>query len=127
MATNSPESETPQSDLVHPGKINPARCVPAKPGMRLHWTGLQGSADLLAAVELAKQLDELCVIVTTQPAHSDRWRDGIGFFSTAEELENLPPFPTGKPYPMTRFRLIRTLRLNGWLPYRRCAVQRMAC
>ena len=102
MATISPESETQQSDLVHPGKINPARCVPAKPGMRLHWTGLQGSADLLAAVELAKQVDELCVIVTTQPAHSDRWRDGIGFFSTAEELENLR-FPDWETLPYDTF------------------------
>ena len=102
MATISPESETQQSDLVHPGKISPARCVPAKPGMRLHWTGLQGSSDLLAAVELAKQVDELCVIVTNQPAHSDRWRDGIGFFSTSEELENLR-FPDWETLPYDTF------------------------
>jgi transcription-repair coupling factor (superfamily II helicase) len=70
--------------------------------MRLHWTGLKGSADLFAAVELAKQVNELCVIVTNQPAHSDRWRDGIGFFSSTEELENLR-FPDWETLPYDAF------------------------
>ena len=68
------------------------------------------------AVELAKQVDELCVIsVTNQPAHSDRWRDGIGFFSTSEELET-SAFPIGKPCPTTRSRLIRTLLRTAGYP-----------
>ena len=102
LATNAPGSETQQSDLIHPGNITPAHCLPPQPGMRLHWTGLQGSADLFAAVELAKQVDELCVIVTNQPAHSDRWRDGIGFFSSTEELENLR-FPDWETLPYDAF------------------------
>ena len=76
----------------------------ASPSRGCVCTGLvcKADSDLLAAVELAKQVDELCVIVTNQPAHSDRWRDGIGFFSTSEELENLR-FPDWETLPYDTF------------------------
>ncbi len=70
--------------------------------MRLHWTGLHGSADLLALTSLAKQVDELCVVITNQPARSDRWRNGIRFFSEDNELANLR-FPDWETLPYDAF------------------------
>ncbi|MEC8437361.1 MAG: hypothetical protein VXZ19_02455, partial [Pseudomonadota bacterium] len=68
--------------LEHPSHPRLDLCLPSKEGMRLHWSGLHGSADVLAAVSMAKQLDQLCVVVTNQPATSDRWHDGVTFFSS---------------------------------------------
>ena len=70
--------------------------------MRLHWTGLHGSADVLAAVSMAKQLDQLCVVVTNQPATSDRWHDGVTFFSSDASVPNLR-FPDWETLPYDAF------------------------
>lgn len=108
MAIEQPASVTDPAVVVQPSQPNPTQCLPTTAGMRLHWTGLNGSADLMAVVELAKQVEQLCVVVTTQPAHSDRWRDGIDFFSrdsqadTDNELANLR-FPDWETLPYDAF------------------------
>ena len=70
--------------------------------MRLHWTGLHGGADLLAVISMAQQLDQLCVVVTNQPATSDRWHDGVAFFATDTSAPNLR-FPDWETLPYDAF------------------------
>ena len=70
--------------------------------MRLHWTGLHGGADLLAAISVAQQLEQLCVVVTNQPATSDRWHDGVAFFATDSSVPNLR-FPDWETLPYDAF------------------------
>ena len=88
--------------LEHPSHPHLDLCLPSKEGMRLHWTGLHGSADVLAAVSMAKQLDQLCVVVTNQPATSDRWHDGVTFFSSDASVPNLR-FPDWETLPYDAF------------------------
>jgi transcription-repair coupling factor (superfamily II helicase) len=72
--------------------------------MRLHWTGLAGSSDMVAVVQMAKQVEQLCVVITREPARSDRWRDGIAFFTDNDgsDLENLR-FPDWETLPYDAF------------------------
>lgn len=70
--------------------------------MRLHWTGLWGAADIMAVADLVEQVDELCVVVTKQPVRAERWRDGLGFFSTDQTLQNLR-FPDWETLPYDAF------------------------
>ena len=88
--------------LEHPSHPRQDRCLPAKEGMRLHWTGLHGGADLLAVISIAQQLDQLCVVVTNQPATSDRWHDGVAFFATDTSAPNLR-FPDWETLPYDAF------------------------
>ena len=89
---------------MDPLQISSDRALPQQPGMRLHWTGLAGSSDMMAVVQMAKQVEQLCVVITREPARSDRWRDGIAFFTDNDgsDLENLR-FPDWETLPYDAF------------------------
>lgn len=89
---------------MDPLQINPELALPPRSGMRLHWTGLTGGSDMLAVVQMAKQVKQLCVVITREPARSDRWRDGIDFYAAGESstLANLR-FPDWETLPYDAF------------------------
>ncbi len=100
----TPAPTTDSSILLDPLELSPATALPQQPGMRLHWTGLAGSSDMMAVVQMAKQVDQLCVVITREPARSDRWRDGIAFYTDNDGsgLGNLR-FPDWETLPYDAF------------------------
>jgi transcription-repair coupling factor (superfamily II helicase) len=80
--------------------------TPLKRGDEVSWSGLKGSADMLAVTELAANSENLTVVVTADSSATERWADGINFFSgqaAGQSNLNFLRFPDWETLPYDAF------------------------
>lgn len=89
--------------------LNPtaAQTTPTANGDKLSWNGLAGSAEVLAVAELAKSSDHLIVVVTADSSATERWANGIAYFSNSSndssEALDILRFPDWETLPYDVF------------------------
>ena len=89
--------------------LNPtaAQTTPTTNGDKLSWNGLAGSAEMLAVAELEKSSDHLIVVVTADSSATERWANGIAYFSSSSndssEALNILRFPDWETLPYDVF------------------------
>lgn len=89
--------------------LNPtaAQTTPTANGDKLSWNGLAGSAEVLAVAELAKSSDHLIVVVTADSSATERWANGIAYFSSSSndssEALDILRFPDWETLPYDVF------------------------
>ena len=89
--------------------LNPtaAQTTPTTNGDKLSWNGLAGSAEMLAVAELAKSSDHLIVVVTADSSATERWANGIAYFSSSSndssEALDILRFPDWETLPYDVF------------------------
>ena len=89
--------------------LNPtaAQTTPTTNKDKLSWNGLAGSAEMLAVAELAKNSDHLIVVVTADSSATERWANGIAYFSSSSndwsEALDILRFPDWETLPYDVF------------------------
>ena len=89
--------------------LNPTatQTKPTTNGDKLSWNGLAGSAEMLAVAELAKSSDHLIVAVTADSSATERWANGIAYFSSSSndssEALDILRFPDWETLPYDVF------------------------